>query len=136
MRRTGRHATAIRGDAGAFTLSYVIIVPVFLAALMVIAQLAVYYLASSAALAAARQGVDAAREAHAAAGAGPIAAEAFARSAAPGYLLSPTAVAVRSGSAQTIAIQVTGGVPSLVPGLPLLHVTQVAQAPVERFTAP
>ncbi|HBW20227.1 MAG: hypothetical protein ACLPN6_27485 [Streptosporangiaceae bacterium] len=136
MRQTATRVAADRGDAGAFTLSYVIIVPVFFAALMVIAQLTVYYLASSAALAAARQGVDAAREAHAPAGAGPSAAEAFARSTAPGYLISPAAAVVPAGSAQTIAIEVTGGVPSLVPGFPLLHVTQVAQAPVERFTTP
>lgn len=135
MRQTARRA-ALHGDAGAFTLSYVIIVPVFLAALMIIAQLAVYYLASSAALAAARRGVDAAREAQAPAGAGPSAAVAFARSTAPGYLLGPTAVLIQAGPAQTIAVQVSGGVPSLVPGFSLLHVTQVAQAPVERFTAP
>ena len=48
-------------DSGALPLSYVIIVPVFLLALMVITQAAMWFLARSAALAAARQGADAAR---------------------------------------------------------------------------
>jgi Flp pilus assembly protein TadG len=121
-------------DSGALTLSYVIIVPVFLAALMGISQLAMWYLARSAALAAARQGVDAARVENAAIGAGPQAALGFAKSSASGYLLRPRASAGGS-SARTIVITVRGRVPSIVPGLPIT-VKQVAQAPVERFTTP
>ena len=49
--RRRRHC---RGDLGALTLSYVIIVPVFLAAVMVIVQTSLWYLARQAALAAAR----------------------------------------------------------------------------------
>lgn len=114
------------------TLSYVIIVPVFMAAIMVIAQAAVWYLARSAALAAARQGVDAARVPNSSVAAGVRAARSFALSSAPGFLLDPKA----SGYGQdTIVITVTGKVPSLVPGLPI-NVSQVAQAPRERFTTP
>jgi Flp pilus assembly protein TadG len=123
-----------RGDSGAFTLSYVIIVPVFMAALLVIAQGSVWYLARSAALAAARAGADAARVLSAPAGAGPRAAVAFARSAAPGYLLGPRATTAGSTS-RTIEVTVTGRVPTLVPGLSL-SVSQVAAAPVEQFTTP
>jgi len=123
-----------RDDAGALTLSYVIIVPVFLLALMVVAQAAMWYLARSAALAAARQGVDAARVEGSSAGAGSAAALSFAQTSASGYLLGPRANDDGS-SATTIVITVTGRVPSLVPGVPIT-VSQVAQAPVERFTTP
>lgn len=122
------------GERGALILSYVIIVPVFLAALMVIVQGSLWYLAREAALAAARQGADAARVLHAPSGAGPRAALAFARSSAPGFLLQPRAFP-NGSTATTIQITVTGRVPDLVPGLPIT-VTQVAQAPVEQFTTP
>jgi Flp pilus assembly protein TadG len=124
-----------RADDGALTLSYVIIVPVFLAGLMVIVQASVWYLARQAALAAARQGVDAARVLGSAPGAGPRTAVAFARSAASGFLLRPRAYALNQNATTqgTIQVTVTGTVPSLVPGL-ALTVTQVAAGPVEKFT--
>ena len=121
-------------DTGALTLSYVIIVPVFLMAVMVIAQASLWFLARQAALAAARQGANAARVSGAPPGAGPSAAMAFARSAASGYLLSPSATGAGSTPA-TIQIRVTGQVPSIVPGL-VVKVTEAAQAPVEKFAAP
>jgi TadE-like protein len=123
-----------RRDAGALTLSYVIVVPVFLAALMIIVQGSLWYLAREAALAAARQGADAARVLHAPPGAGSRAALAFARSAGHGYLIDPKASAGGS-TAVTVQITVTGRVPDLVPGLPI-SVSQVARAPVEKFTTP
>jgi Flp pilus assembly protein TadG len=123
-----------RRDAGALTLSYVIVVPVFLAALMIIVQGSLWYLAREAALAAARQGADAARVLHAPPGAGSRAALAFARSAGHGYLIDPKASAGGS-TAVTVQITVTGQVPDLVPGLPM-SVSQVARAPVEKFTTP
>jgi Flp pilus assembly protein TadG len=123
-------------DSGALTLSYVIVFPVFLLALMAIVQAALFYLARQAALAAARHGVDAARVLHAPAGAGPAAALAFARSAGSGYLLGPSASSGGS-TPTTIEITVHGRVPSLVPGLTLtVSMSQDAAAPVERFTAP
>jgi hypothetical protein len=121
-------------DAGMLTLSYVIIVPVFLLALMVITQATMWYLARSAALAAARQGVDAARVPDGSIGAGVAAADAFAQNSASGYLLGPSADGAAS-TAVTIVITVRGSVPSMVPGLPIT-VSQVAEGPVERFTTP
>jgi Flp pilus assembly protein TadG len=126
----GKHGS----DTGALTLSYVIIVPVFLMAVMVIAQASLWFLARQAALAAARQGANAARVSSALPSAGPSAALAFARSAASGYLLSPSATGAGS-TAATIQIRVTGQVPSIVPGL-VVRVTEAAQAPVEKFAAP
>jgi Flp pilus assembly protein TadG len=123
-----------RRDAGALILSYVIIVPVFMLAIMVIIQGALWYLAREAALAAARQGVDAERVRGAAAGAGPQAALAFARNDASGYLLGPSATD-RGSTPTTIRVTVSGHVPTFVPGLPI-NISQVVQAPVEKFVAP
>ncbi|SRR6266567_788845 len=131
--RATRYRRHGRGDRGALTLSYVIIVPVFLLAVMIIAQASLWYLGRQAALAAARQGADAARVVGAPLGAGPRAALAFARSAASGYLLGPSAVSRKSST--TVAITVRGKVPSLVPGV-AINVSQVARAPVEQFTTP
>ncbi len=123
-----------RQDAGALTLSYVMIVPLFLVGLMLIAQASVWYLARQAALAAARQGADAARVLGAAPGAGQRTALAFARSAAPGYLLTPTADSAGS-TAATIEVTVRGSVPSLIP-LVQIRIQQSASVPVEKFTTP
>ena len=121
-------------DAGALTLSYVIIVPVFLLAVMVIAQASLWFLARQAALAAARQGANAARVSGAPPGAGPGAALTFARSSASGYLLNPSANGAGS-TASTVQVIVSGHVPTIVPGL-VVTVTEAAQAPVEKFAAP
>ena len=132
--RATRYRRHGRGDRGALTLSYVIIVPVFLLAVMVIVQASLWYLGRQAALAAARQGVDAARAEHAQLGAGTRAALTFARQSASGYLLAPAATTAGSSQA-TVEITVTGQVPSLVPGV-VIKVSQVARAPVEQFTTP
>jgi hypothetical protein len=116
------------------SLSYVIIVPIFMLALMVVAQAAVWFLARSVALSAARQGADAARVENAPPGVGVPAARSFAESAAPGFLLRPRASAAGS-TAETIQIRVSGRVPTLVPGMHL-RVSQIVQVPVERFTTP
>jgi Flp pilus assembly protein TadG len=133
-RRPGRGNVGNRGDKGALTLTYVIIVPVFLVAVMVIVQTSLWYLARQAALAAARQGADAARAQNAQLSAGPRAALAFARTSASGYLLTPAAVSTGSSPA-TVEITVTGQAPSLVPGINI-KIRQVARAPVEQFTTP
>jgi Flp pilus assembly protein TadG len=133
MRTTRRRRRGL-GDRGALTLSYVIIVPVFLVAVMAIVQTSLWYLARQAALAAARQGADAARAQNAPLSAGPRAALAFARSASSGYLLAPTANTAGS-SPNTVEINVAGKVPSLVPGI-VINVQQAARAPVEQFTTP
>jgi hypothetical protein len=123
-----------RPDSGALTLSYVIIVPVFLLFLMVISQAALWFLGRSAALAAARQGVDAARVQPVSLSAGVTAARGFAQRSASGFL-TVTGVDPTQSSATNIVIRVTGNIPNIVPGL-VISVTQVAEAPVERFTIP
>jgi Flp pilus assembly protein TadG len=120
-----------RDDRGALTLSYVAVLPFLFLFIMVLIQAAFWFLAREAALAAARQGADAARVLDARRGAGPAAALAFVRQAGSGYLLDPAA---RTGgsTATTISITVSGHVPSFVPGL-VVKVTETAQAPVEEF---
>lgn len=118
-------------DGGALTLSYVIVLPFIFGLLMVMIQASFWYLARDAALAAARQGVDAARTLNAPRSAGPVAALAFAREAGRGYLEDPQATALGSTSA-TVSITVSGRVPSFVPGL-LVSVSETVQAPVEEF---
>ncbi len=123
-----------RGDDGALTLSYAVVIPVLLTAILVIVQASVWYLARETAIAAARQGADVARTAQPPPGLGAQAAVDFARRAAPGFLLGPAASAAGS-SAATVRIRVSGQVPSLVPGM-VIRVSEVVTAPVERFAAP
>jgi hypothetical protein len=118
-------------DRGALTLSYIAVMPFILLFIMVLIQASFWFLARDAALAAARQGADAARAMDAPRAAGPAAAVAFARQAGRGYLVDPVASAT-GGSGSTISITVSGHVPSFVPGL-VVHVTETVQAPVEKF---
>lgn len=118
-------------DRGALILSYVAVLPFVFLFLMVVIQAAFWFLARDAALAAARQGADAARAFNAPRTAGPAAALAFARAAGAGYLQNPSATADGSSNA-TVSITVSGYVPSFVPGL-RVNVSETAQAPAEEF---
>ncbi len=68
-------------EAGALTLSYVIIVPVFLIGIMTVVQASIWYLARDSVLAAARHGADVARTSQPPPGSGAQAAISFATSA-------------------------------------------------------
>jgi Flp pilus assembly protein TadG len=118
-------------DRGALTLSYAAILPLVFVLIMVLIQTSLWFLARNAALAAARQGADAARALGASSTAGPAVALAFARQAGQGYLEDPQATAAGS-TGMTISITVSGRVPSFVPGL-VVSVSETVQAPVERF---
>jgi hypothetical protein len=118
-------------DRGALILSYVAVLPFVFLFLMVIIQAAFWFLARDAALAAARQGTDAARALNAPRSAGPTAALTFARAVGAGYLQDPRATTTGSSSA-TVSVTVTGRVPSFVPGL-VVNVSETAQAPAEEF---
>jgi len=118
-------------DRGALTLSYVVVMPFVFLLIMVMIQASFWFLARDAALAAARQGADAARALHASRAAGPAAALAFARQAGQGYLEDPVA-STDGSTGGTVAITVSGRVPVFVPGL-VVTVSETAQAPVEEF---
>jgi len=119
------------GDRGALTLSYVAVMPFVFLFIVVVIQASFWFLARDAALAAARQGADAARAMDAPRAAGPAAALAFARQAGRGYLVDPVASATGS-TGLTVSITVSGHVPSFVPGL-VVHVAETVQAPAEEF---
>lgn len=118
-------------DGGALILSYVAVLPFVFLFLMVVIQAAFWFLARDTALAAARQGADAARALNAPRSAGPAAALAFVRAVGAGYLQDPRATASGSSGA-TVSITVSGHVPSFVPGL-VVSVSETAQAPAEEF---
>lgn len=120
-----------RDDHGALALSYAAVMPFVFLIIMVLIQASFWFLAREAALAAARQGADAARALHAPRAAGTAAALAFARQAGQGYLENPVASSVGS-TATTISITVTGRVPSFIPGL-VIKVSETAEAPAEEF---
>ena len=127
-----RRATGAQpADRGALTLSYVIVLPFVFLFIMVVIQASFWFLARQAALAAARQGADAARALNASLSAGPTAAIAFAEHAGSGYLLNPVAWTTGS-TASTVSVTVVGSIPSFVPGL-VVHVTETVQAPREKF---
>jgi Flp pilus assembly protein TadG len=119
-----------RGDTGALTLSYVIVFPVVLFAILFIVQAALYYLAHNLALAAARQGADVAREYNSTDGAGAAAALTLIRQGGSGMLAGERAVATRTGT--TVTVTVSGVAWSLLPGLPVT-VSETVQEPIERF---
>jgi Flp pilus assembly protein TadG len=131
MRRHTNCVGQVRDDRGALTLSYVVLLPFVFVVVMTLIQASLWFLARNAALASARQGVDAARAFDASRAAGPAAALAFARQAGQGYLEEPQASEVGSTST-TISITVSGRVPSFVPNL-VLSVSETAQGPVEGF---
>lgn len=131
MRRHGSLASRRSDDRGALTLSYVVILPFVFVVVMTFIQTSLWFLARNAALAAAQQGVDAARAFDASRAAGPVAALAFARQAGQGYLVEPLASEAGSTST-TISITVSGHVPTFVPDL-VLSVSETAQGAVEGF---
>ena len=122
---------AARDDGGALTLSYVVILPVVFLFLMSVIQASFWFLARNAALAAARQGVEAARALGSSDADGHAAAVSFAHRVGSGYLLDPSAT-VQTLGGTTVAVTVSGHVPSFVPGLPL-QVSETVQAPAEVF---
>jgi Flp pilus assembly protein TadG len=119
-----------RADAGALTLSYVIVFPAVLIALLFIVQAALYFMAHNLALAAAQQGADVAREYNSTDGAGSAAALSLIRQDGSGMLETERAVATRTGN--TVTVTVSGQAWSLVPGLPVI-VNETVQEPIERF---
>jgi hypothetical protein len=107
------------------------VLPFVLLFFMVLIEASLWFLARDAALAAARQGADAARVLDASRAAGPVAALGFARKSGAGYLLDPTA-SLSDSSAGTVSVTVTGHAPSFVPWL-VVRVSETVQVPAEEF---
>jgi Flp pilus assembly protein TadG len=119
-----------REDAGALTLSYVIVFPVIMLVILVIVQVSLYYLAHNLALVAARQGADVARQYNSTDGAGSAAALTLIDQDGSGMLATGQAAVTRTGA--TVTVTVTGRAWSLLPGLPTA-VSETVQEPIERF---
>lgn len=120
-------------ERGLITLEIAILFPVLLAVIVAIVQYGLWYHARSLALAAAQQGVTAARTYTAEPAAGTQAAREFLDTHAADTLTSVTITTATAGPGQ-VGVQVSGRAMSIVPGIPGLDVTQSAAGPIERFT--
>ena len=126
----------VRGPAdgrGSATLEIVVLFPAVLLATFGLVQGALYYHARDVALAAATDGLAAARSRFGSAEEGRRAASAFLQRAGGDRVLAASAVRSER-SATTATVTVRGHALSLVPGLPGWSVEQMASGPVERLT--
>ena len=120
-------------DTGSATVEIAILFPVLLAVIVAIVQYGLWFHARSLALAAAQEGVTAARSYAADPAIGPDRAREFLQAHGSDTLTDITATATSPGAGQ-VGVQVTGRSLSLLPGVPGVAVTQSAEGPVERFT--
>ena len=120
-------------DRGSASLEITVLFPVVLLLVFAVIQGALYFHARNVALAAASDGLTAAR---ARAGSGEegrrVATSFLERAGGRDVLLGAEVDAVRTGATATVAV--SGHVMSLLPGLPGWSVSQTASGPVERFT--
>ena len=124
-----------RGDRGSVSLEIAILGPTLLLLIFTIVQAGLWFYARSLALAAAQEGVNAARGYQAAPAAGTSRARLFLTEHA-GDSLTATRITTTGTTPTQIRIQVTGRSLSVLPGVPGLTITQEAAAPKERFTTP
>jgi len=119
----------LRGsESGSTTLEVAVVFPAVLVLVLLVVQAALYWHARDAALSAAQQGLSAAKVA------GPAAGQSRAEYVATqlGGINTPHATAARGAE---ITVVVSGGAPSLVPGL-TMTVSESAAGPSEAFGAP
>lgn len=126
-------ARHIAEDAGSASVEIAILFPVVLLVVTAIVQYGLWFHARSIALAAAQEGVTAARLYEAGPTAGPERARAFVEAHGSDSLSDVVASATSPGPEQ-IGVQVTGRALSILPGVAGLTVTQSAEGPIERFT--
>lgn len=131
--RSGRPGRRRAREGGAATLELVIAFPVLLALIFTVVQASLYFHARSLALAAAQEGVRAARAEPGALGDGAARARAFLAATAGDALLGP-AVSTAGSTPTRIRVRVTGRSLSVLPGVAGLPVAQAASGPKERFT--
>ncbi len=120
-------------EQGSATLEIAVLFPAVLLATFGLIQGALYFHARDVALAAATDGLTAARGRTGSGEEGRQAASAFVQRAGGGDVLLGSSVS-SFRTATTATVTVTGRTLSLVPGLPGWVVSQTASGPVERFT--
>jgi Flp pilus assembly protein TadG len=131
--RVKSYAGRLRDERGVGSVELATLALVVLMLAFTTIQVGLYFHARKVAQSAARQGVDAGRQFGATQGDG--AAQAQQYLAKFGNSVRGAQVSTAGSSAQQIRITVSGEVATLVPGLSL-HVTQHADAPIERWTNP
>ncbi|MET7563688.1 TadE/TadG family type IV pilus assembly protein [Streptomyces sp. NPDC005479] len=122
-----------REDRGFASVEFAVLALVVLGLVFTCIQVGLYYHARKVAQSAARQGVEAGRAFGSSEGDGVAQAQAFLERF--GGSVQGASVSSAGSSAEEIRITVRGKVATLVPGLEL-HVTQYADAPIERWTTP
>lgn len=127
----GRRWPAAGGDRGSVSLELAIAFPVVLLLVTALMQYGLWYFARTVALAAAQEGVSAARVLDAAPADGAERAAQYLEQNGADMLLDPSVVA-SSPAAGVVAVEVSGRSLSVIPGV-ALTVTQSAQGPVESF---
>lgn len=133
--RASRAIGAARRDGGSASLEIAILGPVLLLLIFSIVQTGLWFYARSLALAAAQEGVNAARAYQADPADGTARARMFLTEHA-GDSLAATSVTAAGTTPTQVRIQVRGRALSVLPGVPGMTVSQSAHAPVERFTTP
>jgi Flp pilus assembly protein TadG len=123
------------GDRGMISLELAILFPALLLVVFTTIQAALWYHARSLALAAAQEGVRAARAEDSTLADGRAAAQAFLDRAAADTLLDTTVSTAGSGSTQ-VRVVVRGRALSVLPGIGGPTVAQESRGTVERFTSP
>lgn len=127
--------TRVRDERGSVSLELSVVFPVVLLLIFGTIQGALYYHARNVALAAAQEGVVDARVENGSAGAGVARAQDFLTDAGGSSVLLNASVS-SNRSATEVTITVRGAVPSVLPGVSGLTLTQSASGPLERVTAP
>ncbi|HEY5515453.1 MAG TPA: TadE family protein [Pengzhenrongella sp.] len=128
----GARWRAIQADRGSVSLELAIAFPVVLLLVTALMQYGLWFFARTVALAAAQEGVTAARVLDAVPADGVERAAQYIEDNGADTLMAPTVVAT-TPAAGIVAIEVSGRSLSVVPGM-ALTVTQSAQGPVESFT--
>jgi Flp pilus assembly protein TadG len=124
-----------RDEAGSGTVELVVVFPVLLLVVLGLVQGGLHWHARNVAMAAAQEGVAAARVEGSGAAAGEARARAFLDRAGGAELLAGTAVTARR-DAVTTEVTVSGTSPSIVPGVPGWRLAASAAGPVERYRRP
>ncbi|MFD8690751.1 TadE/TadG family type IV pilus assembly protein [Streptomyces sp. NPDC059651] len=122
-----------RDDRGFASVEFAVLALVVLGLAFTTIQVGLYFHARKVAQSAARHGVEAGRAFGSGSGEGVAEAQSFL--ARFGGSVRGASVSSTGSSAEDVRITVSGSVATLVPGLEL-HVTQYANAPVERWTTP
>lgn len=120
-------------ERGSVSLELAVLFPVVLLLVFALVQYGLWFHARSLALAAAQEGVTAARTYQGNPAAGPVRAQAF-LDAHAADLLSDVIVTTTGTTPTLVRVEVTGRSLSLLPGTAGPIVAQAAEAPIERFT--